>query len=60
MNNGPRIRDEGQDARDAKQGGANPAPTKAPLARREGSPAAYATSGMESALGKLADKAHKC
>lgn len=39
--------------------GTNPAPTKAPLAPRSSSPAAYATSGMERALGSLADRVHK-
>lgn len=38
----------------------NPKPTRAPLERREASPDKYATSGMERALGSLADKTHKC
>lgn len=38
--------------------GDNPRPTKAPLASRSASPAGYATSGMEAAMGKHADKLH--
>lgn len=34
-------------------------PTKAPLQSRSASPAAYATSGIEQAMGALADKLHK-
>lgn len=39
--------------------GANPRPTRGPLQGRSGSPAGYNTSGMEAALGALADKTHK-
>lgn len=53
-----RERTPGQDNAEQAQAGVNPAPTKAPLAPRSASPAAYATSGMESALGALADKTH--
>lgn len=38
--------------------GANPAPTRAPLASRSASPGGYATSGMERAMGAHADKEH--
>jgi hypothetical protein len=38
--------------------GANPKPTKQPLQTRSASPTRYNTSGMESALGALADKTH--
>lgn len=34
-------------------------PTKAPLQERQSAPAAYATSGLEAAMGQLADKLHK-
>lgn len=46
------------DANDLASQGANPPPTKGPLAPRSASPAAYNTSGMESSLGALADKMH--
>lgn len=36
----------------------NPKPTRARLQDREGSPAKYNTSGMEGAMGALADKEH--
>jgi hypothetical protein len=56
-----RVRTEEQDRAEQEFGqGDNPKPTKAPLQRREASPAKYATSGMERALGELADKTHKC
>ena len=38
--------------------GENPIPTKGPLAARSASPAAYATSGIERAMGDHADKVH--
>jgi hypothetical protein len=34
-------------------------PTKAPLQERQSAPAAYATSGLEAAMGQLADKLHQ-
>lgn len=52
-------RQRAPDADSLDQQGANPTPTRAPLAPRSASPASYATSGMESALGGLADKLHK-
>lgn len=55
-----RVRDESADAYDQEFGqGANPVPTRAPLERREASPSKYNTSGMERAMGALADKTHK-
>jgi hypothetical protein len=39
--------------------GHNPKPTRSRLQDREASPAKYNTSGMESAMGNLADKTHK-
>ena len=39
--------------------GANPVPSRGPLQSRSASPAAYNTSGMETALGALADREHK-
>jgi len=38
--------------------GTNPTPTRSPLQTRSASPAQYATSGMEKALGEHADKLH--
>ncbi len=53
-------RAEGADAHDREFGqGANPRPTKGPLQDRQASPARYSTSGMEQALGQLADKTHR-
>lgn len=53
-------RSEEQDRYEQEHGqGDNPVPTKAPLQRREGSPRKYASSGMERAMGDLADKTHK-
>jgi hypothetical protein len=55
-----RQRSEDQDRNEQLNGqGANPTPTRAPLAPRSASPAEYATSGMERALGQLADKTHR-
>lgn len=57
----PRQRSERQDRAEQEFGqGEHSKPTKAPLQRREGSPEKYNTSGMERALGGLADKTHKC
>lgn len=39
--------------------GANPAPTRNGISARTSAPAEYATSGMEKAMGDLADKIHK-
>lgn len=44
---------------DPDASGDNPKPTRKPLAEREASPARYATSGMEQAMGEQADKLHK-
>lgn len=41
-----------------RPGGNNPKPTRAPLHDRSASPANYASSGMESAMGAHADKMH--
>ncbi len=38
--------------------GSNPVPTRGPIAARSASPAAYATSGIERAMGAHADKMH--
>ena len=38
--------------------GVNPRPTRAPLQARPASPGQYASSGMEQAMGALADKLH--
>jgi hypothetical protein len=55
-----RQRSEEHDRHEQLNGqGANPPPTRAPLAPRSGSPAEYNTSGMERALGQLADKTHR-
>lgn len=52
-------RSEDADYQDRMFGqGANPPPTKGPLASRSASPKQYATSGMEKALGAHADKVH--
>ncbi len=39
--------------------GAHARPTRGPLNSRSASPAEYQTSGMEAALGRLADQTHK-
>lgn len=52
-------RSENADYQDRMFGqGANPKPTKAPLQSRSASPARFNTSGMENAMGSLADKTH--
>lgn len=52
-------RGEDADRQDQMYGqGANPKPTKQPLETRSASPARFNTSGMEDALGKLADEKH--
>jgi hypothetical protein len=53
-----RQRAPGQDAAEQAQAGANPAPTRGPLQTRSASPTSSYTSGMESAMGALADKTH--
>lgn len=53
-----RQRTPEQDSVDQAQAGANPVPTRAPLQARSASPAAFNTSGMEGALGQMADKLH--
>lgn len=45
--------------RGTQPNGANPAPTKGPLASRSASPAGYNTSGMELAMGQAADRLHR-
>ena len=55
----PGVHPEDRSAKYAN--GENPKPTKAPLERRSASPndPRYATSGIEQAMGALADKLHK-
>ena len=53
----PGVHPEDRSARYAD--GQHAKPTKAPLQTRSASPAAYATSGIEQAMGALADKLHK-
>lgn len=56
----PTQRSEEQDRAEQQFGqGRNPRPTNAPLKTQSASPAAYATSGVERALGQLADKIHR-
>jgi hypothetical protein len=53
-------RSEAQDRHEQMFGqGEHSKPTRAPLQRREASPDKYTTSGMERALGGLADKEHQ-
>lgn len=53
-----RPRGASQDDADFSQGH-NPAPTRTALQDRESAPAKYNTSGMEAAMGALADKEHQ-
>lgn len=50
--------DQSMHSASGEEQGANPRPTRAPLQSRSASPAAYNTSGMESAMGAAADKLH--
>lgn len=55
----PQPRGEDADYQDQMFGqGNNPRPTNAPMAPRPASPAEHNTSGMERALGQMADKVH--
>lgn len=57
---GAQTRHEEHDRDEQMHGqGANPKPTRSGISARSSAPAAYNTSGMESALGALADKTHK-
>lgn len=55
----PQPRGDDADYQDQMFGqGANPKPTRGPLSARSASPASNNTSGMEDALGALADQKH--
>lgn len=52
----PQVRH--REERGSQPNGANPAPTRAPLAARSASPSSGYGSGIESAMGAMADKLH--
>lgn len=57
----PRQRTLDQDYQEQMFGqGDNPKPTNDKLKNKGSSPAKYATSGIEAAMGAQADKIHKC